>query len=271
MTNLSTLIFATSGSGKSHFVNQVAPKLVKTVLGMNLTKANKYLDRDLIVDGDELIHETIGWPDGEWWLTLSEPDLDSFVENMLEIVLAKARSSFVLFGVFPRSDSMLRSALKNSGLDLNNVRLLRVSEARLQTNMASRASKEHGVKPTDPYRSYANQEAFAAVLSKMSYDPISSWASLTGEFLDWLRLFKSGERSVSWVESEKTSIVDVYQQGRVVRSIIHPNGRPTIILNPNIADVTNDVTGIDSIRPSDYERWTYYTNKHRKVRFQYLS
>jgi len=61
------LIFAPPGAGKSYFIS----------LNPNLP----------LIDGDDLIAETIGWPPGKWWKTMTSEQKDLFAEEVDRVLL----------------------------------------------------------------------------------------------------------------------------------------------------------------------------------------
>ena len=61
------LIFAPPGAGKSYFIS----------LNPNSS----------LIDGDDLIADTIGWPPGKWWKTMTSEQKDIFAEEVDKVLL----------------------------------------------------------------------------------------------------------------------------------------------------------------------------------------
>jgi hypothetical protein len=128
-----SLVFMVSGSGKTYFVTQQAEKLIKR-LNPSLNLMNSKV-HPVIIDGDELISDTVGFPPGEWWITMKEDDLTIKIEEMLDIIVEAALQSFVVWGVFPLTTEMLDKALLKHGLPRESVAFLETDEQVLRRNI----------------------------------------------------------------------------------------------------------------------------------------
>lgn len=258
-----SMIFATSGSGKSHFIDHDASSIVRQVLGTSLTQTNRVLDRQLILDGDEIIQETIGWPSGEWWNTMDEDELDNFVESCVSTVMAQAKESFVLFGVFPRSKQMFERCLEKSGLSVENCMIMEISLERLERNMSSRAEQQgpDDFKPTDAKRSWDGLQRLLDLLDKDVVVASFHLSNLESLLIEWCNQFKTGVRDI-WFNEEGVSFADTYFKGRVVRSLNRPGKAPTAIINPHID--AKDMNIGTQISPNS-ELWRNLAAQHLKI------
>jgi len=257
------MIFATSGSGKSTFINEKASGLTKKILGTGLASAQRTLNRSLILDGDDIIQETIGWPSGKWWETMPEDELDEFVERIVTICMSAAHESVVLFGVFPRSEEMFDRCLEGSGLLRDNCIILDIPLEELERNMQSRAlDPDRGAKPIDADRSYEGLKDLLA----LDMMPSANWSDLPELFTDFAQLFRNGELAMYIDKSVSISIVDVVQRGKMIRSIIRIDDDPTIIVHPVTSEIKFGDEG-SSISPTLRKVWRRLSRQHRDLRY----
>ena len=211
-----TIVFATSGAGKTTFINEESKALIRKHTGYTAQQFQRKFGYPAIIDGDELIAETIGWPEGEWWDTLPIDEYEDFVKNVLDTVSAAAKRSFVVFGVFPVNQDHLNVLLSN--LNIGNIEYLWVNEYLLQRNMESRKMKlpPGSAKPTDAQRSLRSQQhAFELWSNHLGKSMVRQWDALPKLFVEYLELFKHGVRAIQVVQD--SVLVDGLLKGGLIR------------------------------------------------------
>lgn len=236
-----TLVFATSGSGKSHFVTEIAPKLIRKKTKYTPVQFNDRYGFPAIIDGDELIADTIGWPAGTWWETLPADEYLQFVQSCLEQVASAARNSFVVFGVFPLNQDHFDRLLQY--LDSSNIKMLIVNNEELRSNMEARkASLPPGsVKPSDWQASWRSQIKYITLWHKHmpNNDPIPFKDNLSDLFLGYLDLFRWRVRSIVTTSDDRlVTLVDGIIHGAIVRIRFDQDGSPVMaILSAGYGDI----------------------------------
>lgn len=147
-------IFATSGSGKTHYVDHEANRTLKKAIGIKPEIFHGYSGRANAgaIDGDTIIGESIGWPPGEWWTTLSSEELREFIGACWDILLPMAKDHFVLFGVPPMDVWQVRELFQRHSFPYEDLHIVHPTFDALARNMSSRQRqlKPGQVKPTDP-------------------------------------------------------------------------------------------------------------------------
>jgi len=280
---LFSLIYATAGSGKSYFLKEGAPQIVKRELGMSLGKAEKLLNRKLIIDGDTLIEESIGWPEGEWWLTMSGEELDDFVDNVTHVVASAAIHSFVVFGVFPRGEEGWQKLLDNTCSPINNrvklpIVVLKSDKPTLSRNMAMRLETDPDTsKPTDPVASFKSQAAHLKDAQSVDI-PIVRWDELPKLFTNYVRQFRY--LTLAAFASEDTryqdgtlflqgrSIVDSSHMGVQVRTFLD-GFKTSLIVEPIIDELSLEGDRHHEVFPFQ-AMWLALAKEHSTIRYRYL-
>jgi len=209
-----SFLFATSGSGKSYYEREIAPKASRKVLGIQDSVFQVYtsLDNSGVLDGDELVRTHIGWPKGEWWEELSDEELRDFIGACYDIVLPYAKNHFVVFGVPPVDHWHAREIFNRNDFDFDQMMILAPSLDLLERNMEYRtqqlarqyrATGEESVKPTDPALSHTSSENALRKFRDASFDG-TNWkrtddvvGAIGKAHKDWL---EHHFRHAAWVE-----------------------------------------------------------------------
>ena len=147
-------IFATSGSGKTHYVDHEANRVLKKAIGVKPEIFHGYSGRANggAIDGDTIIGESIGWPPGEWWTILLNEELREFIGACWDMLLPLAKDHFVLFGVPPIDTWQIRELFARHKFPFEDLYIVHPTFDALDRNMKARHRqlKPGQVKPTDP-------------------------------------------------------------------------------------------------------------------------
>ena len=265
LNDVVTLVFATSGAGKTTFIKEQSKAITRKTTGYTATQFQRKFGFPAIIDGDELIAETIGWPKGKWWDELPEDEYNDFVDKVLDAVASAAQRSFVVFGVFPTTNAQIDTLLNH--LDSSNIEYLWVNEYHLIRNMESRAKKlpPGSVKPTDPARSLRSQQHANDLWRKYTGKPmVRQWDALPKLFVEYLELFQAGVRQIKFLNDE-TYLVDGLLKGGLVR-VRFVSGQPAMIIAYADEDMPLDADGVVEITPSQSSLWSKWSEKFMRAR-----
>ena len=265
-----TLVFATSGAGKTTWIKEQSGSIIRKQTGLTSRQFNTKYGFPAIIDGDELIAETIGWPSGAWWDELPESEYNQFIENVMQQIGATARRSFVVFGVFPSNNNHINTLLQY--IDPSNVEILMVPSWNLERNMASRKAKlpSGSVKPTDANRSIETQEHAAETWSKFTNrSVVRQWDSLPVLFTEYLQLFTNGVKSIKHIMDEQSNdnfIVDGVIKGGLVR-VRFNSGQPELLISYADSEQPFEVDGeFTEIYPSQSSLWENWSSRFKRAR-----
>jgi hypothetical protein len=221
-----------------------------------------------IIDGDELIAETIGWPKGAWWDDLPRDEYIAFLDRVIDVIGAAAQRSFVVFGVFPPTpEAWVR--LTNF-INRENVEILGISPGVLQRNMMSR--KENlppgSSKPTDAERSYKSLVHAMDIYGKFSPRSFNySIDMLPKLFEEYLQLFANGLYRVQYSKDKEILLLDGVVKGNWIRSRLRDGKNEMFIIFSDRPNQASD--GLGEILPYQSPNWHYHSQQLRRVKHRH--
>jgi len=237
---------------------------------MTFSQFEKRFGFPAVIDGDELIAETIGWPKGAWWDELPEDEYLAFLDRVIDVIGVAAQRSFVVFGVFPPNVKAWDRLFNYINRD--NMEILGISLGFLERNMQAR--KENlppgSVKPTDHHRSF--KSLTNAMETYYEYSPIPRGFNYTMEMLpklfeEYLQLFRNGLYGVHYTKDQKTVLLDGVVKGNWIRSrLVNGLSEMFIIFSERPTTATD---GMGEILPFQSQLWHNYSNILRRVKHKH--
>lgn len=170
------LVIGTSGVGKTTLVND--------------------LRNPSFLDGDDVVHNTVGWPDtaegdDPWFITMPEAEQVLFATLAYEPMITQATKNWVLTGLGPVPESVLRQ-MKTKNLQ---VYFITTTKKALERNLDARAAEGNFQQPVQLDTVWRDYEKSLKIAVQNGYTLVP-YNEIKSRFLKWSKARKPAKLDV---------------------------------------------------------------------------